>query len=64
MITIDFFDANGRFVVRHKIELDKPRKFPFLLAKVYVSAIFYWYESAFCAVVKWDGKAKMVKRYE
>ena len=64
MITIDFFDAQGRFVVRHTIEQDKPREYPFLRAKVYVRAIFYWYESAHNAVITANGRTITVKRYE
>lgn len=64
MITIDFFDTKNRFVVRHIIEPNKPRTYPFLLAKIYVRAIFYWYESAACAVVTANGRTMTIKRYE
>lgn len=64
MITIDFFDAQMHFVVRHTIEPNKPRNYPFLLAKVYIRAIFYWYESACYAVITTNGITQMVRRYE
>lgn len=64
MITIDFFDAQMRFVARHIIEPNKPRDYPFLLAKIYVRAIFYWYDCACCAVVNANGKTITLKRYE
>lgn len=64
MIKIDFFDAQMHFVVRHTIETNKPLRYPFLKAKVYIRAIFYWYESAFYAVITVNGVTQMVKRYE
>lgn len=64
MITIDFFDAQMRFVVRHKIESIKPLAFPFLNAKVYIRAIFFWYVSAYYAVISVNGKTQMIRRYE
>jgi hypothetical protein len=55
MITIDFFDANQRFVVRHKIEIKRPCKFPILLVRNYCKSVFYWYKVADSAVIHIDG---------
>lgn len=46
MITIDFYDVNGQFVVRHTIEMIQMRRDPFIWAKSYCKAVFRWYESA------------------
>lgn len=64
MITIDFFDANGRFVVRHRIVMETMRPFPFIWAEFYCKAIFYWYKSANCAKVTVGGAVHYFLRYE
>ena len=64
MIKIDFFDSNGRFVVRHTLEKEQMSKFPFLKAKRYVLSVFYWYESACYAYVSINGMKQEFKRYE
>lgn len=64
MILIDFFDVNQRFVVRHKIEFDEPRKYAFMAAFTYCRAIFSWYEDACTAVVLIDNNIRIFRRYE
>lgn len=64
MIKIEFFDANGRFVVRHSVEMEPVRKFPFLWAQTYCKSIFYWYENALYACVSINGLTQVFKRYE
>ena len=63
MITIDFFDANGRFVVRHIVEMEPMRTFPFIWARVYCKQIFYWYKSANSATITINGVTQGIQRY-
>lgn len=50
--------------MRHIIEPNKPRDYPFLLAMVYVRANFFWYENAACAVITANGRTITIRRYE
>lgn len=64
MIKIEFFDANGRFVVRHIVEMVPMRKYPSLWIKTYCKAIFYWYKDAGFASVTVNGLTQIFDRYE
>lgn len=64
MIYIDFYDANGRFVVRHTIELNEPHKYALMVAFTYCKAIFSWYKNADSALVLIDNKIREFKRHE
>lgn len=59
MIKIDFFDRNGRFVVRHTIEMVPMRMFPFFWVKVYCKAIFAYYGYVSFASVTIDGRTQI-----
>lgn len=64
MITIDFFDANGRFVVRHIMEFEKDCYYEFSDAEDYIKKIFSWYKSAFSATITINGLTQGIQRYE
>ena len=64
MITIEFFDANRNFVVKHIVEMEPMRLFPFLWAKIYCKAIFNWYKGCCFARVSIDGQRQVFKRNE
>ena len=64
MIFIDFYDVNGKFVVRHSVEMVTMRRYPFLWAKTYCKAIFHWYDTASFAGVTINGKTRVFERYE
>lgn len=63
MIKIEFFDANGRFVVRHVVEMEPMHTFPFIWARVYCKAIFAWYKSANSATITINGLTQEIQRY-
>lgn len=64
MITIDFFDANGRFVVRHIIEFEEDCYYKLSDAEDYIKRIFSWYKDVGSAVVQMDGITQGYQRYE
>lgn len=64
MITIDFFDFYGKFVVRHNIEMEPMHMYPFIWAHIYCKEIFAWYKSACYATITICGKRLKVNRYE
>lgn len=64
MIKIDFFDANGRFVVRHSVEMDTMRKFPIIWARIYCKSVFFYYKSAGSAKITFGGVSYRVDRNE
>lgn len=64
MIKIEFFDHDGRFVVRHIVEMVPMRKFPYLWIRTYCKAVFYWYENAGFAAVSVNGITQVIERYE
>lgn len=64
MITIEFFDRDGRFVVRHIVEMEPMRKFPMLWCQTYCKAVFTWYKNAGFAAVSVNGATKVFDRYE
>lgn len=64
MITIDFYDFKGQFVVRHSVEMIPMRRYPFLWAKTYCKAVFHWYESASFAGVTIDFRTRVFVRDE
>jgi hypothetical protein len=64
MIQIDFFDAYGRFVVRHIIEFDEDCYYELSDAEEYIKRIFSWYKDAGSAVVLMCGITQRYQRYE
>ena len=64
MITIDFYDANGRFVVRHKLEVEGSIPHSRIVARLHCRAIFYFYESADMAMITINGFSYKMMRYE
>lgn len=64
MITIDFYDLKGQFVVRHTVEMIPMRRYPFLWAITYCRAIFQWYDTASFAGICINGKSRVVARFE
>lgn len=64
MITIDFFDANGRFVVRHIIEFEEDCYYELSDAEEYIYRVFSWYKDAGSAVVLMNGMTQRLQRYE
>lgn len=63
-MTIDFYDVNGQFVVRHTVEMVPMRKYPFRWAKSYCKAIFREYDTVSFAGVCINGVTRMFERYE
>lgn len=64
MITIDFFDANGRFVVRHIIEFEEECYYELSDAEEYILRVFSWYKDADSAVVTMNGLTQGYQRNE
>lgn len=64
MIKIEFFGFYGKFVVRHIVEMEPMRRYPFIWARMYCKAIFGWYKSAYYATITICGKRQRVNRYE
>lgn len=64
MIQIDFFDANGRFVVRHKLEVEGSLPHSRIVARIHCRAVFYFYESADTAFITINGCTEKMRRYE
>lgn len=64
MIKIDFFDDYGHFVVRHIIEMEPMRRYPFIWARIYCKEIFAWYKSACYANINIYGLTQKISRYE
>ena len=64
MITIDFYDFKGRFVVRHTVEMIPMRRYPFLWAMTYCRAIFHWYDTASFASVTISFRTRVFVRDE
>lgn len=64
MIKIEFFDFYGKFVVRHIVEMEPMRSYPFIWARIYCKAIFNWYKSAYYATITIRGQRQKINRYE
>lgn len=64
MITIDFFDAKGRFVVRHKLEVESSLTHCHIVARLHCRAIFFLYESADTALITINGVSVKMRRNE
>lgn len=64
MIKIEFFDDYGRFVVRHIVEMEPMRRYPFIWARIYCKEIFSWYKSACYATINIYGLTQKISRYE
>lgn len=55
MIKIEFFDRNGRFVVRHFIEMEPMRRFPSIWIKSYCKSLLNYYDKYGFASVTING---------
>lgn len=64
MITIDFFDFYGSFVVRHIIEFEEDCYYELSDAEDYIIRVFSWYKNAGSAIVIMNGITQGYQRYE